>query len=53
LNFQTPESCHYTIVWKLPGIWYSLFLKNLFSFFIWIGVHCGIYKSSYNISNIS
>jgi hypothetical protein len=31
----------------------SLFLYFFLSFFFVLGVHCGIYKGSYNISNIS
>jgi hypothetical protein len=32
---------------------YSLFTYFYFLLLYWMGVHCGIYKSSYNVSNIS
>jgi hypothetical protein len=31
----------------------KLVLNNCFLLLCWVGVHCGIYKRSYNISNIS
>jgi hypothetical protein len=32
--------------------WFNISL-SLFLLLCWVGVHCGIYKSSYNVSNIS